>query len=84
MCSKEDPVQPKKYLKRGEGTSLVVQWLGVHLPMQGAWIRFLAGQRLHMHGITKPVCHNYGSPLTLEPTLCNKGSHCNEKPTHHN
>ena len=59
MCSKEDPVQPNKQLKKGEGTSLVVQWLGVHLPMQGARVRFLLGERWHMRGITKPVCHSY-------------------------
>ena len=29
------------------------------------------------------LCHNYwaGAP---EPMLCNKRSHCKEKPTHHN
>ena len=33
---------------------------------------------------TEPTCHNYWSPRTLEPVLCSKKRHCNEKPTHHN
>ena len=32
------------------GASLVVQWLRIHLPMQGTWIPY---------GATKPECHNY-------------------------
>ena len=33
------------------GTSLVVQWLRVHLPMQEVWIWFLVWQlRAHMPG----------------------------------
>ena len=41
-------------------------------------------------GATKPVCHNYWArvlqllkPVCLEPVLCNTGSHCDEKPVHH-
>ena len=34
------------------------------------------------HGATKPMHHNYWSPHTLEPVLCNKGSRCLEKPKH--
>ena len=31
------------------GTSLVVQWLRIHLPMQGTWVRSLIGElRSHM------------------------------------
>ena len=26
---------------RGDKTSLVVQWVGIHLPMQGTWVRSL-------------------------------------------
>ena len=40
---------------------------------------------------TEPVCHNYWDrmlkllkPVWLEPVLCNKKSHCNEKPMHCN
>ena len=32
---------------------------------------------------TEPTCCNYWSP-GLEPVLCNKRSHCNEKPVQHN
>ena len=32
-----------------QGTSLVVQWLRLHLPMQGAWVQSLVGElRSHM------------------------------------
>ena len=50
--------------------------------------------RLHMLQSTSPVCHTTEpsracklqplKPVHLEPTLCNKRSHCNEKPTLHN
>ena len=32
----------------------------------------------------EPTCHSYGGPCTLEPVLCNKRSHFNEKPAHCN
>ena len=36
-------------LKEREGTSLAVQWLGLHLPMQGVLIQSLVGElRSHM------------------------------------
>ena len=70
--------------------SLVVQWLRIHLPMQGTWVWALVQEDLTCCGATKPVCHNYWTrmpqllkPACLEPVLCNKRSHCNEKPTHH-
>ena len=38
------------------GTSLVVRWLRIHLPMQGTRVRSLVGElRSHMHGATKPL-----------------------------
>ena len=40
-------------------------------------------------GTLEPVSHNYWAhvpqllkPVCLEPVLCNKRSHCNEKPVH--
>ena len=48
-------------------TSLVVQW-----PMQGSWVQSLVWEDSMCRGITKPVCHNYWSPCSLEPTLHNK------------
>ena len=32
----------------------------------------------------EPTCHNYWNPHAPEPVLCNKRSHCNEKPAHCN
>ena len=32
-----------------EGTSLLVQWLRIHLPMKGTWVQYLVGElRSHM------------------------------------
>ena len=63
------------------GTSLVAQWLRVHLPMQGTRVRALAREDPTCRGATKPVHHNYRA-CALEPVLRNKRSHHNEKPTH--
>ncbi|KAJ8780612.1 hypothetical protein J1605_000655 [Eschrichtius robustus] len=40
-------------------TSLVVQWLGIRLPMQGTQIRSLVREDPTCRGATKPVRHNY-------------------------
>ena len=58
-----------------EGTSLVVKWLRIHLPMQG------------IHGFEPwsgkiPHAVEWLSPHTPEPVLRNKRSH-HKKPTHH-
>ena len=45
-------------LKNGQGTSLVVQWLGIWLPMQETRVRSLVQEDLTCHGATKPVHHN--------------------------
>ena len=42
-----------------EGTSLVVQWLRVCLPMQGTQVRSLVQEDPTCRGATKPVRHNY-------------------------
>ena len=41
------------------GTSLVVQWLGICLPMQGTRVQSLAGEDPMCCGATKPVLHSY-------------------------
>ena len=46
-------------LKREGGTSLVAQWLRIHLPMQGTWLRSLVQEDPTCRGATKPVRHNY-------------------------
>ena len=39
--------------------SLVAQWLGIRLPMQGTWVRALVWEDSTCRGATKPVRHNY-------------------------
>ena len=39
--------------------SLVGQWLRIHLPVQGKWVRALGREDPTYCGATKPVCHNY-------------------------
>ena len=40
---------------------LVVQWLRIHLLVQGTWVQSLVGEDPTCHGATKPMCHNYFS-----------------------
>ena len=74
------------------GTSLVVQWLRIHLPMQGAWVWSLVRVQEDptlCHGVTKPMHPNSWAheptllkPVHPEPVLRNTRSHCDEKPPH--
>ena len=41
------------------GTSLVAQWLRIHLPMQGTRVRAMVWEDPTCRGATKPTCHNY-------------------------
>ena len=41
------------------GASLVAQWLRIHLPMQGTWVRALVHEDPTCRGATKPVHHDY-------------------------
>ena len=52
------------------GTSLVAQWLGIRLPVQGTQVRALVQEDPMCHGATKPVRHNY-RPCALEPVSHN-------------
>ena len=73
------------------GTFLIVQWIRIFLPMQRTRVQSLVWEDLtclratkHMHHnywacALEPGIHNYWSPHTLDPMLCNKRSHCNEK-----
>ena len=45
----------KQYL----GASLVAQWLGVCLPVQGTRVRALVWEDPTCRGATRPVSHNY-------------------------
>ena len=46
-------------IKLYRGTSLVAQWLRIHLPMQGTRVRSLVRDDPTCHRATKPVRHNY-------------------------
>ena len=41
------------------GTSLVAQWLGICLPIQGTWVRVLVREDPTCRGAVEPVSHNY-------------------------
>ena len=41
------------------GASLVAQWLGVRLPIQGTRVRALVQEDPTCRGATRPVSHNY-------------------------
>ena len=58
------------YQHRMWGTSLVAQWLRIHLPMQGTRVRALVREEPTCRGATKPVRHNYWA-CALEPTCRN-------------
>ena len=52
------------------GTSLVAQWLRIHLPMQGTRVWTLGREDPTCRGATKPMRHNYWA-CTLEPVCHN-------------
>ena len=52
------------------GTSLVAQWIGICLPMQGTWFQSLVQEDPTRHGASKPMVHNYWA-RALEPAGCN-------------
>ena len=51
--------------RRGSDCPLIVQWLRVHLPMQGTWAIFLVGEQIApcsgkikpIKATTEPPCH---------------------------
>ena len=45
--------------RQAGGTSLVVQWLRVHLPMQGTQVPSLAWEGSTCLGAKKPMCHSH-------------------------
>ena len=68
--------------KKNSGTSLIVQWFGIHLSLQGTWVQSLVREDLKCPQ-NKKVCTTYWSPCALEPVL-HKRSYCFEKPVHLN
>ena len=57
------------------GSSLVVQWLRIRLPVQGTRVRALVREDPTCRGATKPVCHNY-LVCSLDPASRNCRSPC--------
>ena len=68
----------------------------IDLPMQETQVQFPVWEDPTWPKAAKPMCHSYWacalragapqllSPQALEPVLCNKRGHCNEKPMHRN
>ena len=63
------------FLRNYVRASLVVQWLRIHLTMQGTWVRALVWEDPTCCGATKLVYHNYWA-CTLEPVSHNYWSLC--------
>ena len=66
------------------GTSLVVQWLRIRLPMQGTQVWAPVREDPTCRRATKSRAPQLLKPARLEPVLHNKRSHHNEKPAHRN
>ena len=61
----------------------MIQWLTIHLPMQGPRVQSLVPElRFHCRRATEPMRHNCWSLHTLEPVLHDKRNHLNEEPMH--
>ena len=73
----------KEWRKVNRWTSLVVQWLRIHLPMQGTRVLSLVREDPTCCGATKPVYHNYRA-CALEPVNHNYWSPSTLEPVHHN
>ena len=62
---KKDDLQPEYFTWQGyqpglkERTSLVTQWIRIHLPVWGTWVWSLDWGVPTFHGATKPMYHNY-------------------------
>ena len=83
----------KKKIKKNvqNWTSLVVQWLRIHLQMRRTQVWSLVQEDSTCYRAAKPLGHNYCAhmlqlpkPVPLEPTLLHERNHSNEKPAHHN
>ena len=52
-----------------EWTSLVLQWIGIHLPVQGTWVRSLVWEDPTCSRATKPVRQTTGAHAPWSRTL---------------
>ena len=59
-----ESIKDVKLQKLSYGASLEVWWLRLGLPVQETWVQALVWEDpTHAAGATKPMCHNYWSPL---------------------
>ena len=82
-------VFPCAHMKCLYQTSLLVQWIRIHLPGQGTWVQSLVLEDSTCCGATKPLSRSYGARVLhllklacLQPVPHNKRSYRKEKPTH--
>ena len=67
----------------------MVQWARIHLPRQGAQVRFLIQEDRVRHRATRPVGRNYrahshtAEAHSLAPVLSDRGAPQREALTHH-
>ena len=57
-----------------EGTSLVAQWLRIHLPMRGTRVWALVREDPTCCGAAGPVCHSSWSPRASTTEACMPGA----------
>ena len=67
--------------KKKSWASLVAQWLGIRLPMQGTRVRALVREDPTCCGVARPVSH-ITEPARLEPVLRNKRGRDSERPAY--
>ena len=58
---------PRAFTRWSMGTSLAVQWLGLCLPMQATWARFLVWEDCTCRGAAKPGRHDHWSLWAESP-----------------
>ena len=56
----------------------LVQWLRIHLPMQGTWVWSPVQEDPTCHEATKLASHNSEVHVPREPMLCNEEPHQQE------
>ena len=54
-----NPIGTTKGIQNVTRTSLVVQWIRIHLPMQGLQVLSLVQEDSTCRGATKPTCCSY-------------------------
>ena len=63
--------------------SLVVQWMRIHLPMQGTRVQFLVRGDSTCPRAIKPICHSYctqNNQATTTAHRTTKPEHCATEP----